>query len=589
MTDISNRINPSLIPDYVPEEAVEDFRNFAYYVMKYMGYGECTPIQYGICEALQNHSNDMILAAGRGTGKSVITSMLASWWLLRDPNVTILVTSATAQKAIDFMSMTRQILAVVPFMGHLLPGEDDIDNALAFNSGARVQVGQDKSISAAGIMSQIVGKHADYIIGDDLEVRGNCDTQEARDKLLGRIHEFESIRNKGGRVVFLGTPHTRDSNYNKLAVTGYPFVKFPARFPDPTIPSRMENIAPWILERMEEMGADPDGATQPERFDNEMLNGRLAKIGPANFALQFLLDTSLSDEEKFPIKLRDIICTDVGLDSFHQKVQHARSNPVTAIASHGMAGDKLFQPMFKSDEFEDYIITTLHVDPSGRGRDETGLVVASATPTGYICIHEMTGIQGGYDEETLTKIARMANQYKCKLIRYEGNFGDGMFGQLLQPVVKRICGQVGVEEFKVSGAKEQRILDTLEPVVATGRLVMDPRALKDSESQVQLTRLSNQRGALKHDDRVDALSHAVHYYSEMLGVDVDAVIAANEQKARDEELKMWADDSRRAAMIIETSTSGAARVENKPKHQPRKRLFGWGTEQKQRRPQWPIR
>ena len=61
MTDISNRIDPSLIPDYVPEEAVEDFRNFAYYVMKYMGYGECTPIQYGICEALQNHSNDMIL------------------------------------------------------------------------------------------------------------------------------------------------------------------------------------------------------------------------------------------------------------------------------------------------------------------------------------------------------------------------------------------------------------------------------------------------------------------------------------------------------------------------------------------------
>ena len=120
------------------------------------------------------------------------------------------------------MSMTRQILQVVPFMNHLLPGEDDVDNALAFNSAARVKVSQDKSVSAAGIMSQIVGKHADYIVGDDLEVRGNCDTQEARDKLLGRIHEFESIRNKGGRVIFLGTPHTRDSNYNKLAAAGYP-------------------------------------------------------------------------------------------------------------------------------------------------------------------------------------------------------------------------------------------------------------------------------------------------------------------------------------------------------------------------------
>ena len=96
--------------------------------------------------------------------KSVITSMLASWWLLRDPNVTILVTSATAQKAIDFMSMTRQILQVVPFMD-MLPGENDVDNALAFNSAARVKVSQDKSVSAAGIMSQIVGKHTDYIVG----------------------------------------------------------------------------------------------------------------------------------------------------------------------------------------------------------------------------------------------------------------------------------------------------------------------------------------------------------------------------------------------------------------------------------------
>lgn len=588
MEDVNNRINPTLIPDYVPEEAVEDFRNFAYYVMKYMGYGEPTPIQYGICEALQTYNNDTILAAGRGTGKSVITSMLASWWLLRDPNVTILVTSATAQKAIDFMSMTRNILQVVPFMNHLLPGEDDIDNALSFNSAARVKVSQDKSVSAAGIMSQIVGRHADYIVGDDLEVRGNCDTQEARDKLLGRIHEFESIRNKGGRVIFLGTPHTKDSNYNKLASAGYPFIKFPAEFPDPTIPSRMENIAPWIMERMEEIDAEPNEATQPERFDKQVLMERYAKIGPANYALQFLLDTSISDDEKYPLKLQNIVCTDVGLDMFHRKIQHARSD-VADFISHGMAGDRVYKPMYKSDEMEEYIITTLHIDPSGRGKDETGLVVASATSTGYICVHDMIGLPGGYDEETLTTIAKIASQYKCKIIRYEGNFGDGMFGQLLRPIVQRICGKVGVEEFKVQGQKERRLLDTLEPVMATQRLVMDPKALKDKENQIQITRLTNRRGSLKHDDRIDALAHAVSYYTEMLGVDVDAVIAANETRARKEEVEMWANDTRRTSMIIESCTSGAARVENKPKHQPRMRLFGWGAEQKQRRPQWPIR
>ena len=72
---------------------------------------------------------------------------------------------------------------------------------------------------------------------------------------------------------------------------------------------------------MEELEAEPSEATQPERFDKEVLMERYAKIGPANYALQFLLDTSTSDDEKYPIKLNNIICTDVGLDMFHQKVQ----------------------------------------------------------------------------------------------------------------------------------------------------------------------------------------------------------------------------------------------------------------------------
>lgn len=308
--------------------------------------------------------------------------------------------------------------------------------------------------------------------------------------------------------------------------------------------------------------------------------GRYAKIGPANYALQFLLDTSLADDEKYPLKLQNIVCTDVGLDMFHQKVQHARSTPVD-FATYGMAGDKAYKPMYRSDELEDYLVTTLHVDPSGRGSDETGLCVASATPTGYICVHEMIGIPGGYDEETLHTIARLAYRYKCKLIRYESNFGDGMFGSLLQPVVKRVCGQVGVEEFRVQGQKERRLLDTLEPVIATQRLVMDPRALKDKTNQLQITRLTDQRGALKHDDRVDALAHAVSYYTDMLGVDVDAVIAANEAKAVKEEQKMWADDDRRSAMIIETCTSGAARRET-PTYKPvrKGRLMSWGNMKK---------
>ena len=57
---------------------------------------------------------------------------------------------------------------------------------------------------------------------------------------------------------------------------------------------------------------------------------------------------------KYPIKLNNIICTDVGLDMFKSTTH--RSAPVD-FATYGMAGDKVAKPMYKSDNMEDYITT----------------------------------------------------------------------------------------------------------------------------------------------------------------------------------------------------------------------------------------
>ncbi len=101
-----NPISRKDIPDHVPEEMIEDARNHLYATMKYLFGVEPTPLQYAMMESLQEHGVDMQLQAGRGAGKSVLTSILASWFLLRDPNCTIMVLSATAQKAVEFISMT---------------------------------------------------------------------------------------------------------------------------------------------------------------------------------------------------------------------------------------------------------------------------------------------------------------------------------------------------------------------------------------------------------------------------------------------------------------------------------------------------
>ena len=66
-------INKQLVPEDIPEEILEDFRNHLFMCMKYLGLGEPTPLQYLMADRLQNGGEEFQLQAGRGAGKSVLT------------------------------------------------------------------------------------------------------------------------------------------------------------------------------------------------------------------------------------------------------------------------------------------------------------------------------------------------------------------------------------------------------------------------------------------------------------------------------------------------------------------------------------
>ena len=545
----------------IPQEMVDDFRNHLWACFKYLGLGEPTAAQYAMADALQNGPKDMQLQAGRGFGKSVITACLASWFLLKDANATILVVSATGNKAAEFISMTRRIMDLVPYCEHLRPGDHTTDNAFAFNVEARDKIGQDKSCFARGISSQITGSHAEYVIGDDIEIEGNCETAASRQKLLNKVHEFEQIRNVGGRVIFLGTPQIKESIYNTLK-DNYVVTKFPAVMPDLNIESEIEDVNEWVLQSGLETGAP----TQPERFPTEVLLERQAKIGPRLFSLHYKLDTSLADAAKYPLKLSDLIVIDVHPEMAPEKVVWASSTANRTIPSFGLAGDKIYDPMWIAPNFTPYTQTAMFVDPSGRGKDETAICIAS-TSNGFIYIHELLGLEGGYSNVTLQQIAKLAYQYNIKLIRVESNFGDAMFCQLLRPIIGETCGQVAIEDFRVTGAKETRMINALEPVMAQHRLVFNSKAIKDKETQHQITRLTAQRGSLRHDDRVDALSAAVSFWEDTLGLNVDHAVAKNREKERQAEVDRWLSDNR-VYGLLSNKVSGAMRLHPSSPPQP---------------------
>ena len=548
------------------KEVLDDFRNHVFFCMKYLGLGEPTPMQYDIARELQSGPNDFILAAGRGTGKSTLTAMFASWYMLVNPDKTVLVMSATQQKAIEFVSQTRKILNVVPYCKHMVPNEHTKDSALGFNHNVRTTFTQDMSCTARGCTSQITGLHSDLIICDDVEISTNTQTAEARESLLHKLTELESVRNKGSRVLFLGTPHSSESIYTVLK-QAYPLVKYPAMMPDKSLPGESEHVAEWIWE----LNIDAGESTQPLRFDREMLLERKAKIGPKAFALQYMLDTTLADTDRYPLKLQDLIVFDVDTDSVPEKVVWQGQNTNKKMPSFGMSGDVIMEPMYLSSDYIPIQHRHMVIDPSGRGADETAVCVAS-TAGAMIYIHELTGWDGGYTDVVLNKIAKMCLEYNIKLIRIESNFGDGLFSKVITPVLMETCGRVGIEEFRVTGRKEARMLDVLEPVIAQHRLVWDRRVAKDEKNQMQLTRLADERGCLKHDDRVDALASAVDYYKDLMAVSTDKMVEDNKQKAWEDEINLWASDFRAGHYIPH---SGAIKETTAKKQRQPRSQWGW--------------
>lgn len=555
----------------IPQEMVDDFRNHLWACFKYLGLGEPTPIQYIIAQRLQEGATDFQLQAGRGFGKSVLAACFVSWLLLRNPNRTILVTSATADRAAKFISQTRTILRLVPYCKHMEPQDFDKDNAFGFNLHNRSIFSQDLNLTARGITGQITGLHADDIIADDLEIPENSDSPAAREKLYNKIQEFEQVRNKipDGRIIFLGTPQTKDSIYTKLK-DNYKILKFPSEMPDVNTGEECEDVDQYILS----LGLDPGEPTQPERFSKEVLKTVEAKIGPTLYALNYKLITSLSDHKKYPLRLQDLIVIDTAPDVFPEKVVWANAVPNKRVPSYGMKDDLVYEPMWISNNFVEYTQSAMFIDPSGRGSDETAICVVS-TVNGYIIVHELFGFPGGYDTFTLEKIAKVCQQYSINLIRYESNFGDGMFGQLLRPVIAELCGPVAVEEYRVTGAKERRMLNILEPIMAQHKLVFNTKAIKDQETQKQITRLTDRRGALKHDDRVDCLASAVSHWVDTVGMNPDTIIAKNKEKEHQDQVKEWL-GNKRVLSLLGDSVSGAILLNGKPIIKKHKTIFNRG-------------
>lgn len=533
----------------------QDFRVFLVLVWRHIGLPDPTPTQLDIAKFLQHGPNKICIEAFRGVGKSFITSAYVLWRLLNNPQLKFLVVSASKSRADAFTTFTMRLIQEMPILAHLKPKPEQRNSRIEFDVGPAT-ADQSPSVKSVGITGQLTGSRADEIIADDVEVLNNAATADMREKLLERTKEFSAILKPldSARTIYLGTPQTEDSIYNKLPET------FTIRIWPALVPTKAEadkygdRLAPYIAKLKAESGT----STDPVRFSDMDLMERMAEYGKSGFALQFMLNTQLSDTERYPLKIRDLIVMDIPPEKAPMKVDWLPDykREMKDLPNLAMAGDRFYAPAATADMFHEYTGTVMSIDPSGRGKDETGYAVIKML-NGFLYVCAAGGLPGGYDAQTLWTLANIAKKHKVNHVVIEANFGDGMYTSLFSPVIARIH-PCQVEEVKHSTQKERRIIDTLEPVMNRHKLVFDPQVIKDDYQTAQaydgdskftkslfyqMTRISYERGSLKHDDRLDALSIAVSYWVEQMNQDADRGIRREKNDLLDKELERFMDNA----------------------------------------------
>lgn len=505
---------------------LSDFRNFLFLVWKHLNLPEPTDVQYDLALYLQKGPKRSVIEAFRGVGKSWVTSAFVCWLLLNNPQLNIMVVSAAKDRADAFSTFTKRLIAEMPILEHLKPGKGQRDSNIAFDVGP-AGASQSPSVKSVGITGQLTGSRADVIIADDVESLNNAMTVTMREQLSERIKEFDAVLKPGGRVIYLGTPQTEMSIYNRLPERGYEIRVWPARIPE-NVEKYQGRLAPFVS-RMIDSGAKPGDPVDPKRFHHLDLLEREASYGRSGFALQFMLDTSLSDQDRYPLKFRDLIVTSLDMRMAPSKIVWSNGPEylIPDLPMTGLAGDAYFRPMWAANEMAEYQGSVMVIDPSGRGKDETTYAVVKQL-NGWLYLTASGGFRDGYGEATLKGLSVVAKTHEVKQVLVESNFGDGMFTALLKPIMSRIH-PVGIEEVKHSIQKERRICDTLEPIMNQHRLVIDKRVIeqdhKEAEPQrqlmYQLSRITRDKGALKFDDRLDVLAMAVAYWAESMAKDTD--------------------------------------------------------------------
>lgn len=516
----------------------------------------------------RGHRFRMIMAQ-RGQAKTTITAIYAVFRLIHDPAARILIFSAGGKMAKEISSWVIQIIHGLDILECMRADKAEGDRASVEGYDVnRILKGANKSpsVKCLGVDSNAQGSRADILIADDIESMKNSRTVGGRELLEELTKEFESIC-ADGDIIYLGTPQSAESIYNNMPSRGYKVRIWTGRYPNK---DQRESYGPYLAPMLDEdLKRDPslgtgygiDGTsgapTCPEMFTDDNLIAKEIAQGPAKFQLQYMLNTALSDQDRYPLKLPYLVVADYGTEEgplcpvWSQDLDNVAKG-LPRISNR--REDALYWAVKKKYEYRPFERSVMYIDPAGGGKngDETGYAIVKLIGS-HIYVVACSGITGGYEEENLMKLVEVAKEHNVKHVLIEKNFGNGAHASMLKPLFNA-NHPVEIEEVWESGQKELRIIDVLEPVLSRHQLIISPQVIREDMMSInkyavdvqltyslmyQMAMITRDKGCLRHDDRLDALAGAVRYFTESIDFDTKQVYAKKKAKEDEEFRDKW--------------------------------------------------
>lgn len=540
------------------------FRDFLDEVMDHMGF-DTSEVQHDIADFIQYGPKFCMVQAQRGQAKTTILAAYAVWYLIHNPSARVLIVSGGGKNASDTSTLITRLIQTMDILECMRPDvrAGDRISVEGFDIHHSLKgVDRTASVASVGITGTLTSRRADLLIPDDIETPKNSSSENMRQQILALSREFSDICSEG-RIIYLGTPQSIDSIYNTLPSRGFTVRIWPGRYPTP---EQMENygnnLAPYILNKIKNNhmlqtggGALGDqGQAVDERLNETILQEKEMDKGTAEFQLQYMLNTTLSDKLRYPLRTENLVAVKDPGKTFPMVIhKDIRATHLKDFSVHGNAF-KMATPVDIGQDYAPLQSKVMYIDPAAGGitsQDETGYAVVGFL-NGTCWLLESGGVMGGYEIDKLEPLAQVAKKHAVERVIIEKNLGYGAFKEIFMPILAREH-KCAVDDDYVHGQKEKRIESILGPIIGRGSLVVLESVVEqdvlstlkyhNDKRQLyslffQLSKMTLDHDSLAHDDRLDALAGACNHFVKLLAIDQQKAA----EKLRRKEILAWQND-----------------------------------------------